>query len=546
MKKSLLAIVISILLIGLLSGFTLQTSEFWEDRAIIYWDYLGKNAVYTVYQDGKEISINDRNSKTDLTSVTYTARWDNPNINHVIYVVARGLTYNAQSNSITITPYTNKVQYMALTDAPYGYGTSASNPLVVSTGSGTVDVTGSTVSSNTLAGDGTPITTSNILGRDALDVHASQAGTWDVDTTGSTNSAYIIKSTGEIVDSFGSSATSIFNSDGSAITVTNQLPIQFKGQRTTWTPDTLEQIDGVDTFIRGIPDVLSEAITRTAEEITDLRIAGLNVTITAAGTLDVSGSTLTVYDITRIGGKSVTNPNFATFTAGGEAVTVTASAIVGLPEDVYYSLTNTSKQLTDLVEVGTGVNVTITASGNLPTYLIDSTGSTIVAVDSYGALLTMPIEHHKIHKELSFVAAKKFTNTGTTGKSIMVYHPTKNIHLKWTIGADVETHAYLYEGGTFAGGTGTTITAKNRNRTSTVLTEPEISIIEDNLTVPDETTLLWAAVMGSTGVGGSRGSGDAMPGDEIECKAGVHYYFYVSPTNATNDWKWLIDFYTRN
>jgi uncharacterized protein YxeA len=129
MKKSIISIIFSLILLVLISGFTINNGKIYDRSTTVYWDVIPK-ATYTINIDNKSIIITSLNSKTNGISVSYTAQWDNPNILHYINVKAEAPTFTAYSYSnLTVTSYSDNIQGVSIMDSPYGYGTTVSNPL---------------------------------------------------------------------------------------------------------------------------------------------------------------------------------------------------------------------------------------------------------------------------------------------------------------------------------------------------------------------------------------------------------------------------------
>lgn len=147
--------------------------------------------------------------------------------------------------------------------------------------------------------------------------------------------------------------------------------------------------------------------------------------------------------------------------------------------------------------------------------------------DPLGGVVTIPMEHHEIHEGHSFTALHVRSGTPTTGALLEVVAPASgDIHAVFLPEANAESVAYLYEGQTSSAGTA--VTAYNRDRNST--TAATLTAVHTPTVATTGSDILCAWNIGSSGIGGARGSGTGARGNEFILKASTKYLLKVMPT----------------
>lgn len=311
----------------------------------------------------------------------------------------------------------SKVNAVVLTATAKTLG-SIENPLNTSVSGGSVDISGSTLG-------------------------AYQIGIYEVDTSGSSLGARTLDGDGNIIKS------KQIHADGRGLFVTNTEmsnsgdTLGYNNIGGRWSKPVFMVNEGGNPMghvtspiaVSGV--VQARVYSGIGTAITSTDISGeerLNVHASQSGLWDMS-----VNDITKIGGSTVTNPLYVTPLADGSILTLNASAIHAIPKYWAWSITQTVKELQDINIYG--IKVTIQASGILP---VEATGSWSV----YSTNILADITYHAVTptagKSIK-ISGIYCSTTGTAGTAEILVDT--NSIFKFHVGGDRYGHDFTYTGG---------------------------------------------------------------------------------------------------
>lgn len=140
-----------------------------------------------------------------------------------------------------------------------------------------------------------------------------------------------------------------------------------------------------------------------------------------------------------------------------------------------------------------------------------------------GALVTLDWEHHKVHTGETFsVSYKSPDNSPLADNGTIIFAittSTKEAHFISSAAAGGDAEVEILEGTTFTGGTGTAMTAYNKNRSSV---NTPISTVRRDVTITGDGTLIFNKFLPG-GVGGVAQGVSSETRDEWELKPSTVY-----------------------
>ena len=176
------------------------------------------------------------------------------------------------------------------------------------------------------------------------------------------------------------------------------------------------------------------------------------------------------------------------------------------------------------------------------------------------AIVTLSLEHYKIHSGTSFTCSHTDTVTDTGNRTIITFktpNSRKHLHVTASASATAASKACIREGSTYTDNAGATLAVYNRNRNSTntpivldTSQSPDAAgsatkYVHDTANLPAEDgTLIANITLGQAGNPVQSVGGLARSQQEWELKPNTLYSFEVQSLDANDNTHWIeLDWY---